>query len=302
MSEELFGIIPPLVTPFDDNDNVDEAALRQEVRYMLDAGVHGITVCGSTGEGHALTADEVRQISAVTLEEVQGRVPVITGIIADSTRQAVQYGRGVRDLGVAGLQVTPVHYLFKPTDDEMYAYYAAIASEIGLPIIIYNVVPWSYVAPELLIKLVCEIDEVIGVKQSAGDMHAVATLITMLEGRGKLFAAVDDLLYACFALGANGAIAAILTAAPELCVELWQAVQEGDHIRARAVHEKLLTIWNALVGSCLPASVKLALRLQGRAGGRPRLPFQPPGPQVEARIRAALQQAGLLRETAAETR
>ncbi|GIX47813.1 MAG: dihydrodipicolinate synthase family protein [Candidatus Tectimicrobiota bacterium] len=294
MAQELLGVIPPLVTPFDAEDRVDETALRQELRYMLAAGVHGVAVCGSTGEGHTLSAEEVRRITAIAVEEVQGRLPVITGIIADSTAQAIRYAEAVRDLGVAALQVTPVHYLFRPTEAEMYAYYAALARAAGLPILVYNVVPWAYVAPELLVKMVREIDEVIGVKQSAGDMHALATLLTAMAGHGKVFAAVDDLLYPCFVLGADGAIAAIVTAAPQLCVALWQAVQQGDHRRARQLHEQLLILWQALAGPCLPATVKLALQLQGRAAGRPRRPFAMPEASVEARLRAALHHTGLL--------
>ncbi len=299
MVTDLFGIIPPLVTPFDAAGQVDEAALRQELRYMLAAGVHGVTVCGSTGEGHTLTAEEVQRITAIALEEVQGRVPVITGIIADATTQAIHYAQAVRGLGVAALQVTPVHYLFKPTDTEMYDYYAAIAKAVELPILIYNVVPWSYVAPELLVKMVREIDEVVGVKQSAGDMHALAALLTMMAGHGKVFAAVDDLLYPCFALGADGTIAAIVTAAPRLCVALWQAVQAGDHAQAQQLHAKLFHLWQALQSPCLPAMVKLALQLQGRAAGRPRHPFTLPGPHERARLGAALQHIGLLADTAA---
>ena len=126
-------------------------------------------------------------------------------------------------------------------------------------------------------------------------MHALAELLLLLEGRGLVFAAVDDLLYSCFALGAHGAIAAIVTAVPELCVELWEAVQADRHTEARALHERLLRVWLALAGSNLPARVKAAMRFQGRMAGLPRAPMQPVSTAEEETIHSALQAAGLLR-------
>jgi len=294
MSTQLRGIIPPVTTPFDGQGKIDESTFRHELRYLLSVGIHGVAVGGSTGEGHALTTDEIRHLTAIATEEVGGHIPVITGIIANSTRAVVERGQAVRDLGVAALQVTPVHYLFTPSEEEMFNYYWAIADQTGLPILIYNVIPWSYASPELLVRIISEVEGVIGVKQSGGDVHALAELLLRLEGRGVVFAAVDDLLYPCFALGAHGAIAAIVTAVPRLCIELWEAVQAGRHAEARALHERLLRIWLALSGPNLPARVKTAMRLQGRMAGLPRAPMKPTSPAEEEAIRAALQAVGLL--------
>jgi len=293
MNAELKGIIPPMTTPFDAEGNIDEAAFRREVRYLRAAGVHGLAIGGSTGEGHTLSTDEIRRLTAVAIEEAEGSLPVITGIIANSTRLVIERGRAVRDLGVAALQVTPVHYLFTPNEEEMYDYYQTIADRTGLPILIYNVIPWSYASPALLTRIITEVEGVIGVKQSGGDVHALAELLVRLEGRGRVFAAVDDLLYPCFALGAHGAIAAIVTAVPGLCVELWEAVQAGRHTEARARHERLLRVWLALAGPNLPARVKAAMRLQGRIAGLPRAPMQPVSGAEEEAIRAALEAADL---------
>ena len=290
----IYGIIPPMVTPFDHEGNVDEKAHRAEVRYMVEsAQVHGLTVCGSTGEGHTITTDETRQITAATVEEVQGRVPVITGIIADSTRATIERAKAVADLGVAALQVTPVHYLFRPDDDAMLRHFDRIAQAGGLPVIIYNVVPWSYLSPKLLTRILSEVDGVIGVKQSASDMKALADLLVLTEDLRlrkdvRILSAVDALLYPSFSLGAHGAIAANLTAAPEWCVELWDAVREADRVRALEFHKKLLRLWNAIEGDNLPANVKTALRLQGRQGGLPRAPMPESSPEQVEAIRQAL--------------
>jgi 4-hydroxy-tetrahydrodipicolinate synthase len=295
MHEHIYGIVPPMVTPFGPDDAVDEKALRAETRYLIDtAKVHGLAVGGSTGEGHAMTTAEVRRATAIVVEEARGRLPVITGVITDSTASAIERGKAVRDLGVAALQVTPVHYLFRPDDDSMLRHFEALARGTGLPIIIYNVVPWTYLSPQLLARILTSVEGVIGVKQSAGDMKLLADLLLLVGSRARVMTAVDALLYPSFTLGAHGSIAAILTAVPQLCVQLWDAVQAGDHKAALALHEKLLPVWNAILDDNLPANVKHSLTLQGRQGGLPRAPMPPTSQQQAGRIREALTQAGVL--------
>jgi 4-hydroxy-tetrahydrodipicolinate synthase len=292
---ELRGILPPLVTPFRPGEEIDELALRADVRYMVEqAQVDGLVVGGSTGEGHTLATDELRTVVGAAVDEAAGRVPVLAGIIVDSTRQAVGRVRALADLSVSALQVTPVHYLFRPNDEMMVRHFAAIADAVRVPVIVYNVVPWSYCSPQLLARLITQLDGVIGVKQSAGDLKLLADLLLLLEGQGLVFSAVDALLYPSFALGADGAVAAILTAAPTLCVELWDAVCCQDHVTALAVHRKLLKVWNAIEGDNLPANVKTAMALQGRPGGATRAPMPASSPEQSAAIREALAFAGLL--------
>jgi 4-hydroxy-tetrahydrodipicolinate synthase len=286
------GIVPPVTTPFDGDGQIDFDAFRTDLRYLINtAQVHGLAVGGSTGEGHTLTTDEIRELTAVAVDVAAGRVPIITGVIADSTRAAIERGCAVADLGVAALQVTPVHYLFRPDDDAMERYFADIVEATGLPLMIYNVVPWAYLPPETLTRIITGVDGVIGVKQSAGDLKMLADLLVSLADRGVVMSAVDALLFPSFALGAHGAIAAILTAVPELCVQLWDAVQAGQNTSALELHVKLLAIWNAIQGDNLPANVKFAMELQGRPGGEPRAPMPPPSPDQKARIRKALEAA-----------
>jgi 4-hydroxy-tetrahydrodipicolinate synthase len=295
MYEHIFGVVPPMTTPFRPDDTIDEDALRAETRYMVEvAKIHGLAVCGSTGEGHTLTTAETRRITEIVVKEAKGRIPVIAGIITDSTASAIERGLAVKDLGVAALQITPPHYLFRPDDDTMLKHFEALAKGTGLPIMIYNVVPWCYLSPQLLTRIIDNLEGVIGVKQSAGDMKMLADLIILLGSRGRIMSAVDALMYPSFALGAHGAIAAILTAVPGLYVQLWEAVQGGDHKHARTLHEKLLVLWNALLGDNLPANVKCAQTLLGRQAGVPRPPMPASSPAQAAAIRAALQEAGQL--------
>lgn len=294
MRQQIQGIVPPMVTPFRDDGAIDEDALREETRYLIEsAHVHGLAVCGSTGEGHTLSTAETYQVTAIVSDEAQGRVPIITGIIANSTAAVVERGNAVKELDVAALQVTPVHYLFRPDDDAMLGHFAQIAEQTQLPVMIYNVVPWSYLSPQLLTRIFDSVDGVVGVKQSAGDMKLLADLLIMAGQRAKIMTAVDALLYPSFSLGAAGAIAAILTAAPTLCVALWDAVSVGDHPQALDLHQKLLPIWNAIIADNLPANVRTCMEMQGRGGGVPRPPMPSSSASQRAAIREALGNAGL---------
>ncbi|MCZ2147004.1 MAG: dihydrodipicolinate synthase family protein [Bryobacterales bacterium] len=291
---DIHGIIPPMVTPFRPRDGIDEQAHRAEVRYLAGAAkVHGLAVGGSTGEGHTLSTDELRRITAWTVEEARGRVPVIAGIITNSTASAIERAKAVGDLGVAALQVTPVHYVFRPDDDSLLRFFSEIAGQSGLPVIIYNVVPWCYLLPPLLVRILRDVEGVVAVKQSASDMKALADLLLLIgeagiENRVRILSAVDALLYPSFQLGSHGAVAAILTAAPEWCVALWDAVQQGRHDEALLLHKRLLRLWNAIDAPNLPANVRTAMRLQGRHGGVPRPPMPASSPAQEQRIREAL--------------
>jgi len=298
MYEHIYGIVPPMTTPFRPDDTIDEDALRAETRHMIEvAKVHGLAVCGSTGEGHTVTTAETRRVTEIVVKEAKGRIPVITGIIVDSTAQAIERGLAAKDLGVAALQVTPPHYLFGPDEDSMLKHFAALAKGTGMPIIIYNVVPWAYLSPQLLTRIITTVEGVIGVKQSAGDLKLMADLVLLLRDRGRIMSAVDALMYPSFVLGAHGAIAAILTAVPTLLVQLWDAVRAGDHKKALQLHEKLLPIWNAIGHHNhhnLPANVKTCQELLGRRAGVPRAPMPASSPAQTAAIRVALQNAELL--------
>lgn len=295
MYEHIYGIVPPMTTPFREDGTIDEAFLQADTRYMVDvAKVHGLAVCGSTGEGHTLTTTETRRITEIVIKEVKGRFPVITGIITDSTASAIERGNAVKGLGVAALQVTPPHYLFRPDDDAMLRHFEALATGTGLPIMIYNVVPWVYLSPQLLTRIITGVEGVIGVKQSAGDMKMLADLLILLGNRGRIMSAVDALMYPSFALGAHGGIAAILTAVPKLYMQLWDAMQAGDHKQALALHEKLLPIWNAISTDNLPANVKYCMELMGRPAGLPRPPMPPTAEERKPLIRKAMEGAGAI--------
>ena len=287
-ASEIGGIVPPIPTPFTASGEVDESGFRAVLGFMAASGAHGVAVGGSTGEGHALDGAECRRLLEIAVAELGGTIPVVAGIIVDSTRQAIQRAREAEAAGAAALQITPVHYLFRPDDDAMLAHFRAVADAVSTPIVIYNVVPWNYLSPALLTRIMREVPGVVGVKQSAGDLKLLADLMTTTPAHARILSAVDALLYPSYALGAHGAIAAILAAAPKACVAQWDAVQAGDHRIALRLHERLLALWNAMLGDNLPACVKAALELQGVPAGLPRAPIPPATPAQRTAIEAAL--------------
>jgi 4-hydroxy-tetrahydrodipicolinate synthase len=194
---------------------------------------------------------------------------------------------------VAALQVTPVHYLFKPDNEAMVGHFRRMADETGMPIIIYNVVPWSYLSPALLVRIMTEVPLVVGVKQSAGDLKLFADLMMMAPDK-LIYSAVDALMYPSYALGAHGSIAAILSAAPHASVALWDAVKRVDHALALELHKKLLTLWNAIVSDNLPACTRHAQTLQGLPKTYSRAPMPEASPAQQAAIAKALEGLGVL--------
>lgn len=288
MTAHLDGVIPPIVTPFTADGEVDEQAFRGVVRFMLNKGVHGVCVGGSSGEGHTYSASEFKRLMEITVEEVAGRIPVVAGIIVNSTRDAIARANAIEHLKIDALQVTPVHYIFKPDEDATYAHFKALTQATKIPVIIYNVVPWNYLSPALLVRIMNDMPGVLGVKQSAGDLKLMAELLLNLPAGKKVYSAVDALLYSSFALGAQGTIAAQPAAIPGVCVTLWNAVQAGDHKKGLEIHGAMLRLWNTISADNLPANIKTSLALQGVPTGVPRMPMPATTPEQLAHIRREL--------------
>lgn len=295
MIENLRGVLPPMITPFDAQGNVVHSALGEAVEFLVSAGVHGIVAGGSTGEGHTFERDDFVRMIETASRAINGRVPFLAGLIVNSTQEAVARAKLVKPLGVKALQVTPVHYLFKPDENATIAHFREVTEESGLPVLIYNVIPWNYLSPALLLRIMREVPGVVGVKQSAGDLKLLSDLLVGARPQDQIYSAVDALLYPSYALGARGSIAALPAAAPHANVALWNAVQAGDHATAKDLHIKLLAMWNAIIDENLPANVKYALSLQGVPSMHTRRPMPETSEARKPLIRAALEALGAIK-------
>ncbi|KPV43799.1 dihydrodipicolinate synthase family protein [Alicyclobacillus ferrooxydans] len=292
----LRGIIATTVTPFNEQEEVDEVAFVDQVRYMLSVGVDGISVGGSTGEGAILSDDELTRMCELAVQEAHGKVPVVAGIIRNSTRDAVRAARRVRDTGVQALMITPVHYhVLAPGEDGNFEFYKRIADAVDLPIIVYNVVPHNLVNANLLNRL-SEIPQVAAIKQSGGDIHQLAEMVQKCGERIVVMSAVDDLLLSTYIIGAKGSIVAPSAIIPELLVAQWQAFLKQDYDTCAELHNRILPVVQAISAPNFPGKIKEAIRQLGRNPGITRSPGQVPTDGEKQVIRAALLAAGVLDE------
>jgi 4-hydroxy-tetrahydrodipicolinate synthase len=293
--EELRGVFSPLATPFTSTGEVDDEAFQQDVEYCLSKGVHGISVTGTTGEGVMLTPEEHGRVCRLAVEQVQGRVPVFSGVIADSTRQAVHLCRLARDAGANGVMVAPVHYHHNPTEDGMFEYFNTVWEKVGLPIVIYNVIPTAYVREQLALRL-AEIPGLIGIKQSLWDFAQLNRTLYAAGDRLAIMTAVDELVFPSLMIGTHGVYAAIATTLPGHCVELYNHVRANRIEEARNLHWTISIVARATSVETVnfPVALKYALELQGRRMGTVRSPLTPLDEAGKAKVRRALESAGII--------
>lgn len=284
----LGGILPPMTMPFDARGEVVTPAFRELIDMAVEAGVGGIVVGGSTGEGHTLDRSEFEQVMRATHDALDGRRAFVAGLIVNSTREAIARLKPLGDLKIDAVQITPVHYLFKPDAGGTIAHFRAIYEETGIPILIYNVIPWNYLSAELMLRIMREVPGVVGMKQSSGDLKSVSDLVAGATKDKIVLTGIDALLYPSFALGAHGAITALTAAIPCVCVKLWTHVKAGDHAAALDLHNRVNALWNALAHDNLPACVKYIQHRQGVGLFHPRAPMAPVSDGQKAGIDRAL--------------
>lgn len=265
-NEKFRGIISPIISPFDQDEKLNEEVFRREAKYLYSTGIHGISPGGSTGEGNLLHDDELERMIEILQEENTNHIPVVAGVIKPSTRDAIVTGNKAKTAGADALMVTPIQYLGGTDDNGNYEYYDRISEAVGLPIVIYNVVPQNVIKPDLFYRLL-NIKNVLGIKQSVGGIEAFYEMKMTCGKKGYVYAATDDMLYSCFDLGADGAIAAILTLFPEYCVKMWDSVNSGDSKTAREIQTMIYPIWNQIKGTQFPRRIKESINQRGRDVG-----------------------------------
>ncbi len=287
---KLTGMIAPMVTSFDENEELDLNATRKEVKYLLSTGIDGISAGGSTGEGALLSGEEIRKIIEIIVEENEKKIPIVAGIIKNSTREAIKTALIAKNAGADALLITPVFY-FGATPEGNYEYYKLIAEKVRLPIIIYNVVPNNQITPEELLKI-SEIEEVVGIKQVG--IEELVAMVSACEDRIKVFSACDDMLYGTYVSGACGAISAMIAAVPDLCVQQWEAFKKGDQKTAMELQRRLYCVREAYNFRPFPGMLKEIINQLGRSIGKSRSPILEPNQQEKEFIRKKIIKAGLL--------
>lgn len=289
------GIIPPLVTPFNKDGSVDEKALRAVIRYVLEGGVHGVFIAGSTGEAYALEEKERLRAFEVALDEVNGRVPVFAGTAQITTEGTIRLTKAAESLGVDAVSiVTP--FFITPNDEELYTHYYSIATSTRLPVILYNNPDRTRVTISVsVIKRLSELENVCGIKDSSGDMTYVAEIIRNTDPEFSFFCGKDTIIYSTLVTGGKGAVPASGNVAPALIVNLYNAVKRGDLSAARAFQFQLAPLRNAFSLGSFPVVLKEALNLIGIPVGTTRLPIQPLTEEKRKALKKILEEMGLIR-------
>ncbi|WP_102348396.1 dihydrodipicolinate synthase family protein [Bacillus sp. Marseille-P3661] len=291
----LKGIIPPMITPFlPGSEELDIKAIQDEAEYLISTGVPGICVGGSTGEGQGLSEEEIYTLCKTVVDQANGRVQVIGGVISDSTADAMRKSQAAKNAGVNALQLTPPHYLWSPNTEGLVQHFQRVGDAIELPIIIYNVIPWVDIDVHSMNEIIDRVPWVLGVKQSGGDMHKVADMLDKIHSKVPITTGIDDLLFPTFVLGVDGAISCLTAVFPELTQELYQKVQNGDYNGAKKIHDRLLPIWRSIEGPTMPYLAKVAIEMLGRKAGVARSPILAPTEEKRSEIRQRLEEGGFI--------
>jgi 4-hydroxy-tetrahydrodipicolinate synthase len=287
------GVLTALVTPFRDG-GVDERALEELVEAQVAAGVDGVVPCGSTGEAATLSHAEHRRVVEVVVAAARGRVQVLAGTGSNSTAEAIALTRHAKEAGADGaLLISP--YYNRPTQDGILAHYAEVARQTSFPLVVYNIPgrTASNVLPETLARL-AEIEQVVGVKEASGNLDQMAHVIASVPDSFAVLSGDDALTLPLLAIGGRGVIATTSNVAAAEMVELVRAFRAGDVERARAVHYRLLPLFDALFCETNPIPVKAALALRGQILEELRLPLTRLSAQNRERLQLALKEFGLL--------
>lgn len=284
-----------LVTPFTAQGALDEAAMKRLVRRQIDAGINFLVPCGTTGESPTLSAAEHLRVVEVTIAEADGKVPVLAGAGGYNTREVIEMAREIEKRGADGLlSVTP--YYNKPSQEGLYQHFEAIAGAVKLPIILYNIQGRTSVniKPETMQRLAA-IDNIIGVKEASGDLGQIVRVLKEAADDFDVLSGDDGVTtLPMIALGGKGVISVASNQIPAEMTALTQAALAGDFAQARALHEKFYDLMTVNFVDVNPVPVKAAMALMGLLEPSWRLPLVPPSKDNLDRIRAVLEQAGLL--------
>jgi 4-hydroxy-tetrahydrodipicolinate synthase len=285
------GVFPAIITPFKEDESLDEEGLKRNIEYLNKTGIAGIVPCGTTGESATLTFEEHKRVVEIAIESSQ--VPVIAGTGSNNTREALELTRHAANAGAdAALLITP--YYNRPNDRGMYEHFKTIAEKCSIPIILYNVPKRTGIdlKPELVKKLSL-IDNIVAIKEASGSIPQLSQIIELTrESSFSVLSGDDDLTLAAMALGAKGVVSVVANVAPRKTVAMADAIAKGEIEKARTLHYELAPLVRAMFLETNPIPVKTAHRLLGRAAGPLRLPMAEMAPEKEKILNEILGRLG----------
>jgi 4-hydroxy-tetrahydrodipicolinate synthase len=291
----LEGIIPALVTPFTSNDEVDQVALRRLIQYVLENGVHGVMTTGGNGEFPHLLREERMKVLEVSVDEVNGRVPVIACTSACSVKEAVLLGKHAKDTGADALILVPPYY-YKLPEESLFDFYKHIAEAVDLPIVVYNNPSYTghNISPGLM-ERIAKIPGIVGLKQSNPDLSQTLEILRLVGDRISVLTGIDSQLFPVLSIGGRGVFSTAACVMPRHMVEVYEAFRKGEFEKAFRLHMRIQVLnrfFEYEPGYVAPC--KEALAMIGIPCGSVRAPLPPLKEKERAELREALKYVGLL--------
>lgn len=291
---QFTGAFSALVTPFK-NGRVDEEKYRELIEWQIQEGINGVVPCGTTGESATLSHQEHEDVIRICIDQVKGRVPVIAGAGSNNTKEAIGLAKYAKGAGAdALLLITP--YYNKPTQEGLIAHYKAIAAEVSIPMVVYNVPGRTgiNVLPSTMARLYKEIPDVIGVKEATGNLIQVSDILEQCDDDFILLSGDDFTLWPILSIGGKGVISVVSNLIPKKFSQLCKAGLAGDVETARKLHFETQALCRACFVETNPVPVKTALNLMGKIGPEIRLPLVPLQPKSLEILKDALKGLNLI--------
>jgi 4-hydroxy-tetrahydrodipicolinate synthase len=290
----IVGSIVALVTPMREDGSVDDDALRALIDWHIAEGTDCIGVVGTTGESPTLSVEEHWEVIRIAVEHARGRVPIMAGTGANSTREAIEHSRYAAKVG-ADCTLSVVPYYNKPSQEGIYRHFCAIAEAADIPMVLYNV-PGRTVAdmqPDTVLRL-AQVPGIVGIKEASGNIDRAARLVKHAPPGFSIYSGDDPTAVALMLLGGHGNVSVTANVAPRAMHELCVAARAGRVREATEIHMRLLELHGALFVEPSPSATKWALERMGRCGASLRLPITPLSAAGQAVVERALAEAGLL--------
>lgn len=272
---KINGTITALITPFI-NDEIDEEGFAENIRFQIVSGINGILPLGTTGESPTISSSERKRIISLAVQNAHGKVPVWVGTGANCTRETIEITKQAKDLGAdVALIVTP--YYNKPTQEGIFRHFEAIAENIDIPVVVYNIPGRSGVNIETTTLVrIAELPNIIGVKEASGSVSQAGDVIQTIARKNANFSVLsgdDGLTLPMMALGAVGVVSVVSNLIPAEIVSLVNAASQGNYDLAREIHYQLLPLFKTAFIETNPIPIKAAMNLCGMPAGECRLPL-----------------------------
>jgi 4-hydroxy-tetrahydrodipicolinate synthase len=287
--DKFRGSIVPLVTPFQENGEIDEAAYKDLIEWQIESGSHGISCCGTTGEPSSLSFDERKYMLELTVSQVGGRVPTVLGTGSTNHDETMALTKHAEKVGVdAALVIVP--YYNKPSQEGLYQHFREVADSVDIPVIIYNIPGRTGVnmEPSTMARLRKSCSNIIGVKESNKNFEQVSKVLHECGRDFNVYSGIELLCYPMLALGGAGHVSATANLLPREVADIYNFVEQGKWKEAIDLHYHLLELNEALFWETNPGPLKASMGMTGKIKPVIRSPLALPSEDMQGKLRDVL--------------